>query len=110
MFKDDASVETLEREAMRVEHFATTELLHAKPDDPVGEVLAWMTGNDVDVVPIGVKLCHGVLLRGELKIGDRTVPLHGSARPLGESVVLSPLRSLREAMQHLVLTGWFFVW
>lgn len=53
MFKDYASVELLAREAIRVEHFATTDLLYAKPNDPVGEVLAWMTGNDFDVVPVG---------------------------------------------------------
>ena len=44
MFKDYDSVEVLARDAIRVEHFATTDLLLAKPTDPVGEVLGWMTG------------------------------------------------------------------
>lgn len=109
MFKDYASVEILAREAIRVEHFATTDLLYAKPNDPVGEVLAWMTGNDFDVVPVGQDRCIGFVEREDLKKAERTANLAGSVRPLSESVVLSPSTSLEAAIHRLVTMGWFFL-
>lgn len=109
MFKDYASVDLLAREAIRAEHFATTELAYAKPDDPVGEVLAWMTGNDFDIVPVGEARCTGFVRREDLKACERAAPLFRCVQPLSESVVLSPSTSLEHAIQHLVSTGWFFL-
>jgi hypothetical protein len=108
MFKDYASVEVLARNAIRVEHFATTALLLARPDDPAGEVMAWMTANDFDIAPVGSRHCVGFIKREELDNFDRKAPLLHAVRPLKEAVILPSSTSLEKAIHHLASCGWFF--
>jgi hypothetical protein len=109
MFKDYASVEVLARNAIRVEHFATTALLLARPDDPAGEVMAWMTANDFDIAPVGSRHCVGFVKREELDNFDRKAPLLHAVRPLKEAVILPSSTSLEKAIHHLASCGWFFL-
>lgn len=109
MFKDYAGIEVLAMEAIRAEHFATSDLLFAKSDDIAGEVLAWMTGNDFDVAPVKDHAALGFLKREDLQAMQRQSPIKAAIRPLDEALIISPSLSLQDAIRILTEKGWFFL-
>ena len=54
MFKNFGDLKKLAEEAILIEHFATmsSDLIRVRADKPVIEVLALMTANDFDVIPV----------------------------------------------------------
>ncbi|MCP9850835.1 DUF3293 domain-containing protein [Cyanobium sp. Morenito 9A2] len=109
MFKDYAGIEVLAMEAIRAEHFATSDLLLAKPDDIAGEVLAWMTGNDFDVAPVTDHAALGFLQREDLRAMERQSSIQTAIRPLDEALIVAPSLSLQDAIRILTEKGWFFL-
>jgi hypothetical protein len=109
MFKDYAGVEILAKEAIRAEHFATSDLLFAKPDDIAGEVLAWMTGNDFDIVPVRGNVDRGFIRKEALREIDRQSRIRDVIQPLDEALIFTPLLPLEDALFQLAENGWFFL-
>lgn len=109
MFKDYAVVEILAKEAIRAEHFATSDLLFAQPDDIAGEVLAWMTGNDFDIVPVRDNVDRGFIRKEALRKIDRQSPIRNVIQPLDEALIFTPLLPLEDALFKLAENEWFFL-
>jgi len=109
MFKDYAGVEILAKEAIRAEHFATSDLLFAKPDDIAGEVLAWMTGNDFDIVPVRDNVDRGFIRKEAIREIDRQSRIRDVIQPLHEALIFTPLLPLEDALFQLAENGWFFL-
>jgi len=109
MLTNIADIDRLAESAIRVEHFATMELLSARPDDPISEVLPWMLANEFDVVPLRSVPQPGFVLREDLERLDSRRPVGDARRALDSAVVVRPELSFKEALGHLGTHGWFFV-
>ncbi|MCY7333829.1 MAG: DUF3293 domain-containing protein [Pseudanabaena sp. CAN_BIN31] len=113
MFKNIADLDVLANDAICVKHFATMDLIESHPDAPALEVLALMTANDFDIVPISDgEQQLGFVSKVEIEKLHDSEPVRKVLHPINEAVMVSPNASLQEAFERLAAfpDGWFFVW
>ena len=102
MFRNIADLDGLANDAIRVKHFGTMDLIESHPDVPALEVLALMTANDFDIVPISDGDQQlGFVSKAEIKQLHDSEPIHKVIHPINKAVMVSPNASLQEAFEKL---------
>ena len=111
MFKNITNLDELANEVIKVKHFATMELVEADPDEPALEIVAWMTANNFDIVPVSNGDQIGFVSKVTLESFRDDVAIRKAICPIDKAFMISPNASLRDVLDKFILTGssWLFV-
>jgi len=111
MFKNFTNLDELANEAIKVKHFATMELVEADPDEPALEIMAWMTANNFDIVPVSNGDQIGFVSKVKLELLRDDEAIRKAICPIDKAFMISPNASLRDLLDKFTLTGssWLFV-
>ena len=111
MFKNITNLDELANEVIKVKHFATMELVEADPDEPALEIVAWMTANNFDIVPVSNGDQIGFVSKVTLESFRDDEAIRKAICPIDKAFMISPNASLRDVLDKFILTGssWLFV-
>ncbi|WP_055076406.1 DUF3293 domain-containing protein [Pseudanabaena sp. 'Roaring Creek'] len=111
MFKNISNLDELANEAIKVKHFATMELVEADPDDPALEIVAWMTANNFDIVPVSNSDQIGFVSRVKLESLRDNESIRKAICPIDKTSMISPNASIRSVLDKFTNTSssWLFV-
>jgi CBS domain-containing protein len=111
MFKNITNLDELANEAIKVKHFATMELVEADPDEPALEIMAWMTANNFDIVPVSNGDQVGFVSKVKLESLRENEAIRKAICPIDKAFMISPNASLRDVLDKFILTdsSWLFV-
>lgn len=107
MPRPDEDLGRLASEALRVRHWMTRSVLHADPEESIGEVRLWMDARGFQVVPLRERPVGRFLRRGDLDTAEGRVTEHAS--PIAMPHLVEADLPLRSALPRLARHGWFFV-
>src|SRR5262245_12568650 len=102
-------IDRLAASAIRVEHFATHELVRARCEDVAVEVRAWMTVNDFDVAPLFNTTPPLFIRREDVAALSPHEPVGAIGQPVRPAQLVAPSVPLSVALDVLHEHSWFFV-
>jgi len=110
MFKNITNLDELANEAIKVKHFATMELVEADPDEPALEIVAWMTANNFDIVPVTTGDQLGFVSKVKLESLRDDEAISTAICQIDEAAMISPNASLRDVLDKFATgSSWLFV-